>query len=169
MEARRLCLHKGTHEGLEKSGREVEEKWRQKRRAITCFSIAYADFVEDVGKNKTIGGMRAHARGAADGGREKEASGKKRGRLFPKNNKKTGKAGIKWEKWYVGKWKEGVPHAKGQKKQHRTARGRDAVEGEGVVGHQCTTISSTKRKPGLPLAAWCQSGMECSGVARTLR
>lgn len=35
--------------------------------------------------------------------------------FFPKNNKKPGRAGIKWEKWYVGKWKEGVPHAKGQK------------------------------------------------------
>lgn len=129
MEARRLCLHKGTHEGLEKSGRGVEEKWRQKRRAITCFSIAYADFVEDVGKNKTIGGMRAHARGAADGGREKEASGKKRGRLFQKNNKKPGKAGIKWEKWYIGKWKEGVPHAKGQKND--TAPREDAMRWKG--------------------------------------
>ena len=89
--------------------------------------------------------------------------------FFPKNNKKTREG---WHKMgeVVCRQVEGrrAP-CKGAKKQHRTARGRDAVEGEGVVGHQCTTISSTKRKPGLPLAAWCQSGMERSGTACTFR
>lgn len=49
--------------------------------------------------------------------------------FFQKNNKKPGKAGIKWEKWYVGKWKEGVPHAKGQK--NNTAPREDAMRWKG--------------------------------------